>query len=64
MNETDKVKKRIQKELHEKSTIRIYCIICRQHCVTISEQRELVHYECWLAWKRSRTPAEIHRPLH
>lgn len=54
MNEEQRIKKEIMDRLNARPKFKIYCLLCGEHCVTTSEQREMIHYECYISWKKSR----------
>lgn len=54
MTETERIKQQIKGELKKRPKIKIYCILCGEYCATISSQRELLHFDCWAKWKKSR----------
>lgn len=59
MTEEERMKKRIMDRLKARPHFKIYCILCREYCTTASEQREMVHYDCWVSWKKShQKPSE------
>lgn len=54
MTEEEQIKRRIKKKLEEIPKFKIYCLLCGKLCCTTSEQREIIHYDCWVEWKKSR----------
>lgn len=52
MKQNDKLRREILDRLHEKTYFKINCIWCGKHCATVSEEREMIHYDCWLEYKR------------
>lgn len=54
MTEEQRIKKRIMDELKKRPKFKVYCILCGEYCTTVSSQRELMHYDCWVQWKKSR----------
>lgn len=54
MNEEQRIKKRILDDLKARPHFKIYCILCKKYCTTTSEKREMVHYDCWVEWKKAR----------
>ena len=60
MNEEQRIKKEIMDRLRAKPKFKIYCLLCKEYCTTTSEEREMVHYDCWVAWKKSRQKPSAH----
>lgn len=54
MTYEERIKKEIMDRLKALPKIKIYCILCKKLCVTSSHERELMHYDCWIEWKKSR----------
>lgn len=54
MTHEEKIKKEIMDRLHARPHFKVYCLLCKEYCATTSEQREMIHYDCWVAWKKSR----------
>lgn len=54
MNESERIKKEIKDRLKALPKIKVYCILCGEYCTTVSSQREMMHFDCWVEWKKSR----------
>lgn len=54
MTNDERIKKEIMDRLKARPHFRVYCLLCEEYCTTVSEMREMVHYDCWVEWKKSR----------
>lgn len=54
MTEEQRMKKIIKDRLSKRPKIKVYCILCGEYCTTVSEQRELIHFDCYIKWKKTR----------
>lgn len=61
MNEEQRIKKEIMDRLKARPKFKIYCLLCGKLCTTTSHEREMIHYDCWVAWKKSRQNPSVIR---
>ena len=59
MTYEETIKKRIMDDLKNLPKFKIYCLLCGKLCTTTSHERELMHFDCYVEWKKTRqNPSE------
>jgi len=53
MTQEDRIKKKIRDNLKKLPHFKVYCILCKEYCTTASFQQKLMHFDCWIQWKKS-----------
>lgn len=54
MNHEQHIKNEIRRKLHELPRVQIFCMVCRKLLCTITTQRELICWDCWVERRQPR----------